>query len=104
MLSDQALYTLGEVAHRLRCLELETSFSMSRFATEQLRVRLGSGAEEVNSWDLFLPSARSPPAAEAFDQHGQGMLRILGPPDDEVQHDGTWRELTRHRKLSIGRW
>lgn len=105
MLSDQALYTLGEAAERLRCLELETSFSMSRFATEQLRVRMGCGAEEASPWDMLLPSVRLLPAVEAFDQRGQGaMLRILGPPDDEIQHDGAWCNLTRHRKLSIGRW
>jgi len=105
MLSDQALYILGEIAERLRCLELETSFSLSGFATEHLRARLDCRAEQLRARLDGFSSARPPPAVEAFDQPGQGaMLCILGPPDDEVQHDGTWRQLTRHRKLSIGRW
>jgi len=78
---------------------------MSGFATEQLRARLDCRAEQLRARLDGFSSARPPPAVEAFDQHGQGaMLCILGPPDDEVQHDGTWRQLTRHRKLSIGRW
>lgn len=47
LLSDQSLYSLGEVAHRFRQLEIEPSPVMSSFALNQLQQRLCPGADHV---------------------------------------------------------
>mmetsp|Transcript_93321 Transcript_93321/g.273189 ORF Transcript_93321/g.273189 Transcript_93321/m.273189 type:complete len:663 (-) Transcript_93321:99-2087(-) len=57
LLSDRALYSLGQAAHRLVSVELEKSYSMSSYALEQLTQKLCPGAAGRDFADFLDPSA-----------------------------------------------
>jgi len=53
MFSDQALYILGEHAHRLVSLEIEPSYSMSTYALDQLNQKISPGAPPLGGGGLM---------------------------------------------------
>merc|ERR1712107_502056 len=90
MLSDRALYTLGEVAHRFSTLEVEPSYSMSPFALDHLRQKFGVDMVRALPRTLGPPRPRPPGdlpnsqlcwgrGCESDGSHGRRTRSILIP-------------------------
>lgn len=126
MLSDMALHTLGEVAHKFVTLELEPSYSMSGYAIDQLRQKLDPNCDLTGTGllDFLDPSAGAVRMIHAaagepnpFDgpnphdpinprvrRSSALSLKLLKPEEEEEEEEplGWPAHMMRNRSLDIG--